>query len=144
MILARSCARVWSYVKKIHSFLETWNSAFDQKTTQLPRKHIKLNHTTHAMFVVMADIQLRNGIEDDFKAWFSESNQALSKFPGFISRRLLKSGNNNSYRVIVEHETRESFIHMHGSPEHQKVHPVGRSFMTSDPVREMFSVVVAK
>ena len=55
---------------------------------------------------MMADIQLRDGIEDDFKEWFSESNRILSKFPGFISRRLLQSSNNNSYRVIVEHETR--------------------------------------
>ncbi len=93
------------------------------------------------MFVMMADIQLRDGIEDDFKEWFSESNRILSKFPGFISRRLLQSSNNNSYRVIVEHETRESFVQMHQSPEHEKVHPVGRSFMTSDPARETFSVV---
>lgn len=92
------------------------------------------------MFVVMADLRLKDGADDDFRAWFSESNQTLSKFPGFISRRLLQSGDND-YRVIVEHESRESFTRMHQSPEHAKVHPVGRSFMTSDPVREMYTVV---
>ena len=93
------------------------------------------------MFVVIVDLQLKDGTDDDFKAWFSESNRALSTFPGFISRRLLQSSSSNTYRVIVEHESRESFVKMHQSPEHARVHPVGRSFMASDPMPEMYTVV---
>ena len=92
------------------------------------------------MFVVIVDLQLKDDVDADFKTWFSESNRTLSKFPGFISRRLLQSAN-NAYRVIVEHESKESFIKMHQSPEHAKVHPVGRSFMASDPTPEMYVVV---
>ncbi|HIH99712.1 MAG TPA: antibiotic biosynthesis monooxygenase, partial [Nitrosopumilus sp.] len=43
------------------------------------------------MFVMMADIQLKDNTEDDFKILFSESNKILSSFTGFVSRRFLKS-----------------------------------------------------
>ncbi len=101
----------------------------------------KLNGTfsSHSMFVMMADIQLKEGVEDDFKSWFSESNKVLSSFPGFVSRRFLKSAD-GSYRIIVEHESKETFIKMHQSPEHEKLHPKGHSFMSADPVRKTFTV----
>jgi len=60
------------------------------------------------MFVMMADVQLKEGAEDDFKSWFSESNKILSNFPGFVSRRFLKSVD-GSYRIIVEHEKQGDF-----------------------------------
>ncbi len=102
----------------------------------------KLNGTffSHIMFVMMADIELKEGAEDDFKSWFSESNKVLSSFPGFVSRRFLKSAD-GSYRIIVEHESKETFIKMHQSPEHEKLHPKGHSFMSVDPVRKTFNVV---
>ncbi len=102
----------------------------------------KLNGTfsSHSMFVMMADVSLKEGAEDDFKSWFSESNKVLSSFPGFVSRRFLKSAD-GSYRIIVEHESKETFIKMHQSPEHEKLHPTGHSFMSADPVRKTFTVV---
>ena len=102
----------------------------------------KLNGTfsSHSMFVMIADVQLNEGAEDDFKSWFSESNKVLSSFPGFVSRRFLKSAD-GSYRIIVEHESKETFIKMHQSPEHEKLHPKGHSFMSIDPVRKTFTVV---
>ena len=91
------------------------------------------------MFVMIADVQLKDGAEDDFKSWFSESNKVLSKFPGFISRKFLKSPD-GSYRIVVEHESKETFIKMHQSPEHEKLHPVAHSYMSSDPVRKTYTV----
>ena len=91
------------------------------------------------MFVMMADIQLKEGAEDDFKNLFSESNKILSPFPGFVSRRCLKS-HDGSYRIIVEHETKETFMTMVQSPEHQQVHPKLHSFMSAEPVKKMFTV----
>ena len=88
---------------------------------------------------MMADIQLKEGAEDDFKSWFSESNKILSSFPGFVSRRFLKS-NDGSYRILVEHESKDTFIKMHQSSEHEKIHPKGHSFMSADPVRKTFTV----
>ena len=60
-------------------------------------------------------------------------------FPGFVSRRCLKS-NDGSYRIIVEHETKETFMTMIQSPEHQEVHPKLHSFMSAEPVKKMFTV----
>jgi len=94
---------------------------------------------SHGMFVMMADVQLKEGAEEGFKDWFSESNKVLSSFPGFVSRRFLKS-NDGSYRIIVEHESKETFIKMHQSPEHEKIHPKGHSFMSTDPVRKTYTV----
>lgn len=91
------------------------------------------------MFVMIADVQLEEGAEDDFKSWFSESNKVLSNFPGFVSRRFLKSPD-GSYRILVEHESKETFIKMHQSPEHEQIHPKGHSFMSADPVRKTFTV----
>lgn len=90
---------------------------------------------------MMAKVRLNAGVDDQFKSWFSESNKALSGFPGFISRRLLQSADDGSYTVIVEHESKESFIKMHQSPEHAKVHPVGRSFMRADPTKQAYTLV---
>ena len=91
------------------------------------------------MFVMMADVQLKDGTEDDFKTLFSESNKILSSFPGFVSRRFLKSID-GTYRIIVEHETKETFMTMIQSPEHQEVHPKLHSFMSAEPVKKMFTV----
>jgi len=91
------------------------------------------------MFVMMADIQLKEDAEDDFKTLFSESNKILSPFPGFVSRRLLKS-NDGDYRIIVEHETKETFMIMIQSSEHQEFHPKLYSFMSVEPVKKIFTV----
>ena len=91
------------------------------------------------MFVMIADVQLKEGVEDDFKSWFSESNKVLSSFPGFVSRKFLKS-TDGSYRIVVEHESKETFIKMHNSPEHEKLHPIGHSFMSEPPQRKTYTV----
>jgi len=103
------------------------------------RKEIKWCFFSYAMFVMIADVQLKDGAESDFKNWFSESNKVLSKFPGFVSRRFLKSSD-GTYRIVVEHESKETFIKMHQSPEHEKLHPEGHSFMSADPARKTYTV----
>ena len=87
---------------------------------------------------MMADIQLKEDTEDNFKTLFSESNKILSLFPGFVSRRFLKS-DDGDYRIIVEHETQETFMKMIQSPEHQQFHPKLHSFMSKEPVKKMFT-----
>ena len=91
------------------------------------------------MFVMIADVQLKEGAEEEFKAWFAESNRILRDFPGFVSRKFLKSPD-GSYRILVEHESKETFVKMHQSPEHEKIHPQGHSFMSADPVRKTYTV----
>ena len=88
---------------------------------------------------MMADIQLKENTEDNFKTLFSESNKILSLFPGFVSRRFLKS-DDGDYRIIVEHETKETFMTMIQSPEHQEFHLKLHSFMSVEPVKKIFTV----
>ncbi len=102
------------------------------------RKEIKWVSLCVIMFIMMADVQLKEGAENDFKTLFSESNKVLSPFPGFVSRRFLKSPD-GSYRIIVEHETQETFMTMIQSPEHQEFHPKLHSFMSAEPVKKMFN-----
>ena len=102
------------------------------------RKEIKWVSLSVIMFIMMADVQLKEGVENDFKTLFSESNKVLSPFPGFVSRRFLKSPD-GSYRIIVEHETQETFMTMIQSPEHQEFHPKLHSFMSAEPVKKMFN-----
>lgn len=89
---------------------------------------------------MIADIELKDGVEEDFKKWFSESNAILSSFPGFISRRFLKSPD-GCYKIIIEHQSKETLIKMHNSSEHEKLHPAGHLFMSAEPTRKTFLVV---
>jgi len=102
-------------------------------------KKLNGSFSSHSMFVMIADVQLKEGAEEDFKSWFSESNKVLSNFPGFVSRKFLKS-TDGSYRIVVEHESKDTFIKMHNSPEHEKLHPKGHSFMSADPQRKTYTV----
>ena len=72
------------------------------------------------MFVALIDISLTRGTEDEFVRYIKETNVILSKIDGFISRRLLRS-HDGSYRILVEHESQETFQAMHKNPEHDKV-----------------------
>ena len=70
------------------------------------------------------------------KAGFqNQTKYCVQTFPGFVSRKFLKSPD-GSYRILVEHESKETFIKMHQSPEHEKIHPTGHSFMSADPVEK--------
>ena len=70
------------------------------------------------MFVVMADVELKESMESKFEEWFSESNKILSKADGFVSRRLLRSSD-GSYRIFLQHQSRDTFEKMIGSEEHK-------------------------
>ncbi len=62
------------------------------------------------MFFVIIDINLKKELESDFKKWFSESHNILSKFEGLVSRRLVDSiGDKHS--VIVEHQSKETLFY---------------------------------
>ncbi len=73
------------------------------------------------MIVAIAEVSAKPGRMDDFKAWMKQSNKVISKFDGFISRRLLQA-EDGSLRVMVEFESAEQFDTMRQSPEHQRVH----------------------
>ncbi len=93
------------------------------------------------MFVVMADVQLKESAESEFKEWFSESNRILSKADGFESRRLLSSSD-GSYRILLQHQSRETFEKMVDSEEHKNLNAVAVTFMVQPPTRMLYDVLV--
>ncbi|MFB5626970.1 MAG: antibiotic biosynthesis monooxygenase family protein [Nitrosarchaeum sp.] len=92
------------------------------------------------MFIVISDIQIKSDSVSAFKNWFSESNKIVSKFDGFVNRRLLES-KDGKYRVLVEFESLEKFSKMHQSPEHEKLHSVATTYMDKLPEPKFYTVV---
>ena len=92
------------------------------------------------MFIAMVDIVLKDQKKDDFKSWITESNQILSKFDGFVSRRLLE-GQDGSNRILVEFENIELFKKMHQSSEHEQFAGQLGQFMAGPPKRNFFHVL---
>ena len=92
------------------------------------------------VFVAIVDIKLKSGVEDDFARSFSDANAELSKCDGFLNRRLLKSGD-GSLRIVVEHQTRDTFEKMHQSDIHAKWHEKMTSFMEQMPSPRFYKVV---
>jgi heme-degrading monooxygenase HmoA len=94
----------------------------------------------NSMFIVTAEIQVKKGSEDEFKKWIKESNAELSKFEGFVRRRLLES-NTGKNVILVEFETKESFETMHKTPEHFRIQSKGHSYMEGLPKPTFYQVV---
>ncbi len=94
------------------------------------------------MFVVVSDIKIKPDAIEDFKKWFSEANKVVSKFDGFISRRLLET-KDGQHRILVEFENLEKFGKMHQSQEHEQLHSKASSFMESPPSPKFYSVVAS-
>ena len=92
------------------------------------------------MFVVMAEIHIKKGSENEFKNWIKESNAELSKFDGFVRRRLLET-HNGIHIILVEFETKEKFETMHKTPEHLRIQSKGHSFLDGLPRPTFFQVV---
>ena len=97
---------------------------------------------TTQMFVVMADVLLKESTESEFKEWFSESNKTLSKTDGFVSRRLLKSSD-GSYRILLQHQSKDTFEKMIDNKEHKKLNAVAVTFMIKSPTRMFYEVLAS-
>ncbi|MFZ1076413.1 MAG: antibiotic biosynthesis monooxygenase [Nitrosotalea sp.] len=93
------------------------------------------------MFVVVAEIQLKNGMDEEFKKWINESNKDLAKFDGFINRRLLAT-RTGKHTILIEFESQEKFEKMHQTQEHSRIQAKGHSYMETAP-RPIFYEVVA-
>ena len=92
------------------------------------------------MFVAIVDVSLKEEKLSEFKTWITTSNKTLSKFDGFVSRRLLE-GEDGSKIIMVEFENIELFRKMHQSPEHQNFHNELGIFMEKPPQRQFYHVV---
>ena len=96
---------------------------------------------TNPVFVVIVEIQLKNGMEEEFKKWVNESNKDLAKFDGFVNRRLLAT-RTGKHVILVEFESQGKFEKMHQTQEHSRIQSKGHSYMETTP-RPIFYEVVA-
>ena len=92
------------------------------------------------MFIAIVDVSLKEEKISEFKAWVTESNKTLSKFDGFVSRRLLE-GEDGSKRIMVEFTNIELFRKMHQSSEHNAFHNELGNYMQSSPKPQFYHVV---
>jgi antibiotic biosynthesis monooxygenase (ABM) superfamily enzyme len=94
-----------------------------------------------AMFVNIVEFPpIKKGKDEEFKEWFKESNMTFMKHDGFISRRLLVS-EKGSYAAIVEHRTKDTFMKMHTSKEHEVLRAKGDLLMDGNPKPHFYDVV---
>ena len=92
------------------------------------------------MFLAIVDLSLKEEKISEFKNWIGKTNKTLSKFDGFVSRRLLE-GEDGSKCIMVEFENIELFRKMHQSPEHQNFHNELGTFMEKPPQRQFYHVI---
>ena len=95
---------------------------------------------TDDMFVAVVEIELKKGMEEEFKKWVGDSNKDLSKFDGFINRRLLQS-RAGKHLILVEFESLEKFEKMHQTQEHHQIQSKGHSMMETPPTPMFYNVI---
>lgn len=95
-----------------------------------------------SMFVVIADIELKEGAEAKFVKWFSQSNRnILSKIEGFVERKLLKSPDGRQLRIVLTCANKESFLGFYQSSEHMAAHQEAMTFMSRPPQMSFYHMI---
>ena len=93
------------------------------------------------MFIVIVDIDFKKELESDFRTWFYESNQILSKFKGLISRKLVDSKKGKQC-IVVEHQNKETFDKMYQSEEYIRLRSEAESrFQVKTVVPRVYNLV---
>lgn len=92
------------------------------------------------MYIALIDIELKDNKESEFKTWITESNRVLSKFPGFVSRRLVKS-DSGKHGLVVEFTDKESHEKIHQTKEHAEIHKQLMSFLAKPPSPNFYHVI---
>ena len=95
------------------------------------------------MFVVIINFPpIKAGKDAEFLEWFVWTNDKFASYKGFIGRRLLKPLKAGNYAAIVEHESQETFMAMHNSPDHDEASkPLGPLF-DGKPDPQFYEVII--
>lgn len=94
------------------------------------------------MFIVIISFPpIKEGKDADFHKWFASSGEKFSKFPGFISRRLLEPVTAGNYAAIVEFKDQASFKAMHSSPTHDDAGDQVRPLFDGNPTPTFYQVI---
>jgi heme-degrading monooxygenase HmoA len=95
------------------------------------------------MFVVIINFpQIKPDKDKEFREWFAWSNKEFSNYKGLISRRLLKPLKGIIYAAIVEHESQETFMAMHNSPEHGEAGKRVAPLFDGSPTPQFYEVII--
>lgn len=92
------------------------------------------------MYVAIIEMPLKEEKEEEFKTWIHQTNQILSKNPGFIGRRLGKS-NDGKYILIAEFENEEAHHKIHQTPEHHQISMQLMKFLKQGPSRKFYDII---
>ena len=96
------------------------------------------------MFTVIVDLPpIKAGKDAEFREWFAKTNKTFSTYKGFISRRLLKPVNGGNYAAVVEHESRETFMAMHDSPQHAEASKIVEAMLDGKRSPTFYEVIVS-
>ena len=93
------------------------------------------------LVVVVGFPPVKEGLDAAFREWFAWSNRELSKFKGFIGRRLLKPAEGGTYLAIIEYESREAFAAVQASPSHDEAGRRVAPLLTGPPSPQLYDVV---
>jgi heme-degrading monooxygenase HmoA len=95
------------------------------------------------MFVVIISFPpIKPGKDEEFREWFAWTNKEFANYNGLISRRLLKPMKGGYYVAIVEHESQETFMAMHNSPEHTVAGKRIESLFDGSPTPQFYEVII--
>jgi heme-degrading monooxygenase HmoA len=95
------------------------------------------------MFAVIISFPpIKSGKDEEFREWFAWSNKEFAKQKGFISRRLLKPLKGGNYAAVVEHQSQETFMVMHNSPEHDQAGKRVAPLFEGNPSPQFYEVIV--
>ena len=95
------------------------------------------------MFIVIISFPpIKAGKDEEFREWFAWSNKEFSNYKGLVSRRLLKPLQGDNYAAIVEHESHETFMTMHNSPEHGEAGKRVAALFDGNPTPQFYEVII--
>lgn len=92
------------------------------------------------MYIALIDIELKDGKEEEFKDWITESNKILLKLPGFVSRRLVKS-DAGKHRLVVEFTDKEAHAKTHQTKEHDEIRKQLMNYLKKPPLPSFYHVI---
>jgi heme-degrading monooxygenase HmoA len=95
------------------------------------------------MFPVIINFPpIKPGKDEEFREWFAWSNKEFAKQKGFVGRRLMKPIKGGNYTAVVEHESQETFMAMHKSPEHDEAGKKVEPLFDGKPTPTFYEVIV--
>ena len=95
------------------------------------------------MFVVIINFPpIKAGKDKEFREWFEWSNNELSKFKGFINRRLLKPLKEGNYAAIIEHESYDTFMAVQKTPFHDEAGKKVAPLLDGSPNPVFYEVLI--